>query len=65
MITDDLGMECWAARGDYRSGHAGVGCDGPKTTDVGFTWIDSPFGIHIGDYNETGIDVSRTLQVRT
>ena len=56
-------MECWTEKDDYTAGHAGVGCPGPETTDVGFTWIDSPFGIHIGDYKDTKLDVAKTLQV--
>ena len=56
-------MECWTEKDDYTAGHAGVGCPGPETTDAGFTWIDSPFGIHIGDYKDTKLDVAKTLQV--
>ena len=58
-------MECWTEKDDYTAGHAGVGCPGPETTDAGFTWIDSPFGIHIGDYKDTKLDVAKTLQVES
>jgi hypothetical protein len=61
--TYDLAMECWKEKDNYAAGHAGVGCRGPEVNEVGFTWIDSPFGIHVGDYNGSKIDVSKTLQV--
>ena len=62
--TYDLGMECWAEKANYAAGHAGVGCPGPKTTDQGFSYIDAPFGIHIGNYdNGTTMDMTKILQV--
>ena len=56
VLRYDLGMECWADKSDYSAGHAGVGCPGPQTGDLGFTWIDAPYGIHIGDFNDTRLD---------
>ena len=62
--TYDLGMECWSNKDNYAAGHAGVGCPGPQTTDQGFSYIDAPFGIHIGNFdNGTKMDMTQILQV--
>jgi hypothetical protein len=57
-------MECWSDKDNYAAGHAGVGCPGPQTTDQGFSYIDAPFGIHIGNFdNGTKMDMTQILQV--